>query len=168
MNLTSVGYFSKTHGLKGHLILKGDIDFYVNDVKVIFIDTQTGKAPYFISEFKNANNGLIFQLEEINTVEKAKTLIGKEVFIEQKYVVEKEEEFEWLGFELIDKQHGSLGKITGVSDNGHQTLLSVQYKGKELILPLVEDFIENTDEKTKKLFYNAPEGLIELYLNDGE
>jgi 16S rRNA processing protein RimM len=40
------------------------------------------------------------------------------------------------------------------------------YKEKEIILPLVEDFIEKIDENEKKLFFNAPEGLIDVYLDD--
>jgi len=166
MELTQVGYFSKTHGVKGLLILKVEKDFVVEELKAVFIESPTGKAPYFISEVKEANNGLIIGLEEINAVERAKLLLGKAVFIDSELVNEEEEEFNWIGFELIDKNFGSLGKISGVSDNGHQVLLSIEYKGKEVLLPLVEDFIGKIDEKGKKLFFNGPEGLIDLYLEE--
>lgn len=168
MELTQVGYFSKTHGIKGHLILKADKDFFVEEVKAVFIDSPTGKAPYFISEIKEANNGLILALEDVTAVEKAKALLGKAVFIDSALIDEQEEDFNWIGFELIDKNHGSLGNISGVSDNGHQVLLSIAYKGKEVLLPLVEDFIEKVDEEGKKLFFNAPEGLIDLYIAEDE
>ena len=168
MDLTQVGYFSKTHGVKGLLILKADKDFDIEELKAVFIESHTGKAPYFINEAKETNTGLIIGLEEITAVEKAKLLLGKAVFIDSKLVNEEEEEFDWIDFELIDKNFGSLGKISGVSDNGHQVLLSINYKGKEVLLPLVEDFIEKIDEPGKKLFFNAPEGLIELYLTDSE
>lgn len=166
MDLTQVGYFSKTHGVKGHLILKIDKDFFEGDLKALFIESPTGKAPYFISEIKSTNNGLIIGLEEIKAVEKAKALIGKAVFIDSNLIEEEEEEFNWIGFELIDKHHGSLGNITGTSDNGQQVLLSIEHKGKEVLLPLVEDFIEKIDEEGKKLYFNAPEGLIDLYISD--
>jgi hypothetical protein len=32
----------------------------------------------------------------------------------------------------------------------------------------VEDFVERVDEEAKKLFFNAPEGLIEVYLEESE
>ncbi|PBQ33392.1 16S rRNA processing protein RimM [Sphingobacteriaceae bacterium] len=166
MDLTQVGYFSKTHGVKGHLILKIDKEFFEDQVKAVFIESSTGKAPYFISEIKSTNNGLIIALEEITAVEKAKTLIGKAVYIDSSLIEEVEEEFDWIGFELIDKHHGSLGNITATSDNGHQVLLSIDYKNKEILLPLVEDFIEKIDEEGKKLYFNAPEGLIDLYISD--
>lgn len=164
MELETVGYFSKTHGLKGHLVLRADRDFYIDETKVVFTDSQTGKAPHFITEIKEANSGLIVLMEDIDVVEKARAFIGKRVYIDKQLIAETEDEFEWAGFELIDKQHGSLGKIEGMSDNGEQVLLNLKYKGKELILPLVEEFIEKIDQPNKKLFYTAPEGLIELYL----
>jgi 16S rRNA processing protein RimM len=40
------------------------------------------------------------------------------------------------------------------------------YKNKEIILPLVNDFIEKIDETDRKIYYNAPEGLIDVYLKD--
>jgi 16S rRNA processing protein RimM len=168
MDLTQVGYFSKTHGVKGHLILKADRDFNTDDLKAIFIETATGKAPYFISELKESNNGLIIALEEVNAVEKAKTLLNKAVFIDALLLGEETGSPDWTGFELIDKKFGTLGNINGISDNGHQVLLSIEYKGKEVILPLVDDFIEKIDEAGKKIFFNAPEGLINVYLEEDE
>lgn len=168
MDLTQVGYFSKTHGVKGHLVLKADKDFNTDDLKAIFIETATGRAPYFISELKESNNGLIIVLEDVNAVEKAKLLLNKAVYIDATLLNEETADFDYIGFELIDKNFGTLGNIIGMSDNGRQLLLSIQHKGKEVILPLVDDFIEKIDEEEKKIFFNAPEGLIDLYLNDDE
>lgn len=167
MELTEIGYFSKTHGVKGQLILKTERDFDPEAVKAVFIESPTGKAPYFISEIKESNNGLIVNLEDVLAIEKAKLLLGKKVFIDAA-LVEEEEVSEWLGFEVIDKQYGSLGIITSSSDNGSQQLINLLFKGKEIILPLVDDFIESIDETAKKLYFNAPEGLIDVYLGDEE
>lgn len=168
MELTQIGYFSKTHGVKGQLILKVERDFFVEELKALFVESATGKAPFFITEVKETNTGLVIGLEEITAVEKARSLLGKAVFIDSSLIDVQEEEFDWIGYELIDKQHGAIGTIGAVSDNGQQVLLSVQYKGKEVLLPLVEDFVEKIDEEAKKLYFNAPEGLIDLYLNEEE
>jgi 16S rRNA processing protein RimM len=168
MDLTQVGYFSKTHGVKGQLILKADKEFFTDELKALFVESPTGKAPYFVSEIKQTNIGLIISLEDITAIEKAKLLLGKAVFIDTALLEEEEEGFDWIGYELIDRTQGSLGTISGVSDNGSQVLLSIQYKGKEVLLPLVEEFIEKIDEKERKLFFNAPEGLIDLYLDDDD
>ena len=168
MELSAIGYFSKTHGVKGHLILREEKDFHLENLKAVFIESSTGKAPHFISEIKESNMGLIVLLEDVDAIEKAKLLIGKKVFIDTQLLNEEEEEFDWLGYELIDKTYGSLGNITEVTNNSQQILLNLKFKGKEIILPLVEDFIEKIDEKAKKLFFNAPEGLIGVYLDEEE
>ncbi len=168
MELLEVGYFSKTHGVKGHLILRTEMAILLEDLKALFIEASSGKAPYFIEEIKDSNTGIILRLEEVDTVEKAKPLLGKKVFIDASLVEEEEADFEWLGYELIDEAKGFLGIVNGVTNNGHQVLLSIPFRGKEVILPLVEDFVQRIDEKEKKLYYNAPEGLIDLYLEEAE
>lgn len=166
MEQAYIGYFSKTHGVKGQLILRVEHDFLVDEVKALFVETAIGKAPYFISDIRENKSGFIVTLEDLDVVEKARLLTGKKVFIDAQYLDEAEADFDWLGYELIDKNHGSIGIIAEVTDNGAQILITVNYKGKEIILPLVEDFIQEIDEKGRRLFFNAPEGLIELYLSD--
>lgn len=168
MDLSPIGYFSKTHGVKGHLILKEEASFITEGLKALFMESATGKAPYFISEMRETNTGTIVKLEDVDAVEKAKTLLGKPVFIDSKFVEEEEEGSDWVGFELIDNKLGVLGPIKAVSTNGSQELVSVEYKGREVILPLVEEFIEKIDEELKKIWVTAPDGLIDLYLNDEE
>lgn len=169
MDLKAIGYFSKTHGVKGHLILRDEVALDTDAVKAFFLETRDGgKAPYFISELKESNQGLIVKLEEINAVEQAKSLIGKKVFAESKWIEEEAPDFDWLGFEVIDAHFGPLGQVDGVTDNGQQILLNIPYQGKEVILPLVEEFIEQVDEVNKKLYFKAPDGLIEVYLSDDE
>jgi len=168
MELSPIGYFSKTHGVKGQLILRTESDFDLETLKVLFVEAAGAKAPYFLSAFKENNTGIIISLEDIDAVEKAKLLLGKKVFIDAALISEEAAETDILGFELIDKQHGSLGAIISTSDNGQQVLVSVNYKGKEVILPLVEEFIEKIDETEKTIFFNAPDGLIDVYLNDKE
>ena len=166
MDLSVIGYFSKTHGVKGQLIIKSDKVFIVEEVKAIFIETSTGLAPYFVKQLSEASSGFIIELEDVNAIEKAKLLIGKQVFIKTELIEEQEEDFNWMGFEVIDSKFGLLGTVFNITDNGQQILLSILHKEKEIILPLVDAFIEKIDENEKKLFFNAPDGLIDVYLDD--
>jgi 16S rRNA processing protein RimM len=164
MEFTDIGYFTKTHGVKGHLILRAEKDFETEGLTAFFCDSATGKAPYFIEEINDAAQGLIVKLEEINSVEEAKKYIKRSVYVESRFVIEEEEGPTYLDFEVIDHRLGSLGKVTGTSDNGEQDLLSVMYQGKEVILPVTEELVERIDMELKKIYYNAPEGLVEIYL----
>lgn len=166
MNLAEIGYFSKTQGIKGHLILRTESEFYFEDLNAFFIESGGSKAPYFISEIKETNNGIVVLLEEIDSIEKAKQLIGKKVFIDSEFLGEETNEDDWIGFELIDEKLGSLGTIVEMNDTGYQVLVSIIYKDKEVILPLVDEFIERVDEPAKKIYFKSPEGLIDIYLDE--
>jgi len=168
MELVLAGYFSKTHGVKGHLLFRADVDFDETALKAVFIETATGKAPHFITEMKVSANQFVILLEDVQSVEAAKKLIGKSVFIDAALVIAEQGGIDWEGFELVDKNFGSLGNILEVTDNGSQELFVLNYKGREVLLPFVEDFVEGVDEKAKKIFFNAPEGLIDLYLEETE
>jgi 16S rRNA processing protein RimM len=166
MQLEIIGKFVRTHGLKGHLILADDLLFDVDSLKAVFIDTATGKAPYFIEEIRETAQGIMVKLDEVNSVEKAKTFLGKTIYADSSIIETQDAESDLQGFEVIDREKGRLGTVKHVTHNGVQDLLTIDYMGKEVILPLVDEFIDEIDEANKKIMYSAPEGLIDLYLTE--
>lgn len=168
MELIEVGYFSKAHGIKGALVLKNQVEFDWEQLKVLFVEISGNRAPYFVSDITNANQAYIITLEDIDKIEKANPLISKTVFIDAGLFIDNEDEIVWKDFEVIDHVFGKMGCVVSESDNGIQKIIEVMFKGKLVLLPLVEEFIEKIDENKKIIYYNAPEGLIELYLDDSE
>jgi 16S rRNA processing protein RimM len=162
MKLKSIGYFSKPHGLKGHLILFTETEFKKKP-EVVFVEQSGSQAPYFIQEFKPFNNGFLVKLETVDEVNAATKLKNKTVLAEEKYLV-KEKEFEFLNFTLIDETKGEVGVIEGLEGNEANPLLKVLVAGKEVLLPYSPDFVIKTVKTKKQLFYRAPDGLIEMYL----
>jgi len=165
MNLLESGYFSRTHGTKGQLVLKSSVNFEPGEVKVIFVELSGSKAPYFVEEYKTAAADLVLSLEGIDTPEKAKGLVNKKVFLEES-LIKAETTDDYSGYTVQEVERGSLGEVEYVSENGAQQLLHVNYQGKEIILPMVEEFIQNWDHIKRIIHYKAPEGLIELYLEE--
>jgi len=164
MNLKPIGYFSKPHGLKGHLILFTSLDFD-ESMNVVFIESKGSQAPYFIEEMTEFNKGFLIKLEGVNDVNAASALKNKEVLADEKYII-KEDEFEFVGFVLIDKIKGEVGEIKGIEGGDANPLLIVEVKGKEVLLPFTEELITKVHKAKKQLHYNAPEGLIDLYLEE--
>jgi 16S rRNA processing protein RimM len=71
---------------------------------------------------------------------------------------------EVIGFILNDKEHGDVGVIKGVNDQGAQALFIAEKKGKELLIPITDDFISKVDREARIIYIQTPEGLIDLYL----
>ena len=65
---------------------------------------------------------------------------GKSVLLPRNY---------WI-YQVIDKHFGPVGVITGVNDATAQPLFEIDNEGKEVLIPVNDQFIELVDEKTKR------------------
>jgi 16S rRNA processing protein RimM len=168
MNTQEIGYISKTHGLKGHLILRLNELVRIDEegIKSIFLELNGSQVPYFIEECRPNNAGYIIKLETIDVVETSKKLIGKKAFAVTDFILEEEESLkEFIGYTIIDSKLGNVGIISDVDEKTDNVIIKVMHpSGKEIILPFNNDFIIEIDDDLKTIEFNAPEGLIEMYL----
>ena len=74
MEVKEIGYISKTHGLKGHVILRLNEFVQIDQeaIKSVFLELNGSQVPYFITECKPSNNGYIVKLETIDTIDTSK------------------------------------------------------------------------------------------------
>ena len=168
MDTQEIGYISKTHGLKGHVILR--LNELVNideDIKSIFLDLNGSQVPYFVTECRPNNTGYILKLETIDVVETSKKLIGKKAFALPDFILEQDESLkEFIGYAIIDSKLGNIGNISDVDEKTDNAIIKVIHpSGVEIILPFNDDFIIEIDDDLKTIEFNAPEGLIEMYLS---
>ena len=64
--------------------------------------------------------------------------------------------------ELYDRTVGSVGVIELIYDQTSQVLLGVNNKGKELLVPLVDEFEPYFNRDKNRLEINLPDGLLEI------
>lgn len=168
METEEIGYISKTHGLKGHVILRLNelINIDEEGIKSIFLDINGSQVPYFIEECRPNNTGYIIKLETIDTVDTSKKLIGKKAFALTDFILENDESLkEFIGYAIIDSKLGNIGNIADVDEKTDNAIIKVIHpSGVEIILPFNDDFIIEIDDDLKTIEFNAPEGLIEMYL----
>ncbi len=169
-----VGKISKKFSFKGEVILYIDADEpeqYI-EMESFFIAFGNDLVPFFIekSRFQKGKN-LRLKLEDINTEEEADTIVGMEVFLPLDLLPTLAEDkfyyHEIMGFLVVDQNIGPIGSIMGVNDSTSQVLLEIKNEdGKDILIPLVDDFIVLLDKEKKEFHVNTPEGLIDLYLNE--
>ena len=68
----------------------------------------------------------------------------------------------FIGFEVIDEKEGRLGIITNVDDSTINVLLQIDYDGRDLLLPAVEELVRDVDYEQKQMMVSVPEGLLAL------
>lgn len=162
------GKIAATHGLQGTLIfthITGN-GTWLQKGHILFLALQKGsRIPYFVSQVKSAGAGEYhIQLEDIDNLEVAKKLVGKEVFVEEELLgpATKDSPLLWIGFELVDRNKGSLGPITDVLQTGHQWLGTIRYGDKEVLIPLIPQMILEINTRNRFIRMELPDGLLEL------
>ena len=67
------------------------------------------------------------------------------------------------GYEVVDSRLGDLGKVKEVNDATANVLLVVDTPdGDELLVPFVDEFVEEIDQDNKRIVVSLPEGLLEI------
>ncbi|UKJ07842.1 ribosome maturation factor RimM [Solitalea lacus] len=168
----SIGYISKTQGLKGEVqvYLEEDIlDSYFSK-NTLFVELNGKPIPYFIENMRFQKSVAYFGLEDVNSIEEAAKLVGKKVLIPKKLRPKRktgELTYKDLtGYFVTDETKGDLGKISEVFEYPKQFVASISVNDTEVLLPLNEDIIKSIDVKSKKLTVSMPEGLLDIYLGN--
>ena len=171
MSYQYIGKLAATHGLEGRLVLWHNLEdkSIWNKLPHIFVELQRESyIPYFIEERKVINHEeILLKLDEIDSVELARTLSGKSVYLEAEVYAQlkpKAISGTMVGFAISDKTAGMLGKIEDIFETPGQVLATVQFKGKEVMVPLVDATIVKVDGAAKTIYVDLPEGLLDVYL----
>ena len=164
-----LGKILRSHGLTGNLICVFDTDKPESYSKLesVLLERNNSLLPYFVKKVTLKGHEVHLLLEGIDTAEKASVLKGCDIYLPlNKLPKRSKNEFyihDLLGCNLTDINLGELGTVEDVIETAGQNLLSFNYKGAEILLPFVKEFVINVDIQGKAVSTNIPEGLIDIY-----
>ena len=165
-----IGKFVAVHGLKGELVLKHELGkkTALKGLQAIFIEEKKDSfIPWFIQSATVKNESEIYlKLEGIDFREAAAKLSQREVWLNEtdfKKFAAKSAPINLLGYTVINSTE-PLGEILEVIEQPHQLLCRLEIKGKEVLIPLNESFLQKINHSKKQVIVELPEGLIEIYL----
>ncbi|MDA8930630.1 hypothetical protein N9811_07465 [Bacteroidia bacterium] len=161
-SLISIGYISRPHSYKGEVQLRLErkiVSLKRDDFVFIKLDGQY--IPFRVDNLKGKPDEPVIKFRFVDTYEYAQEISGSELFTDQE-VLPLESELTFIGFELIDKKLGTIGKVLDVQEMPQQLMLTVEYNGEEKYIPLVEDFIDYISEENKEIWLQLPEGLLDF------
>lgn len=171
--LVEIGKTLKSHGVDGDLRFSIE-DEYLEDflsVEVVFLQQGGQPVPYFINEIKGVH--LVVDLDEVDDKETAKKLAGKKVLIRKDDLIPEDEKmFEAVGLEydpcigflLVDIEGMEIGRILEIEEYPQQEMALVEYKSKEIMIPMNDSFIQSIDKEEKKIIISLPEGMLDIQL----
>ncbi len=168
-NLRKVGKIKGSHGIKGEvflLIFSKDTSWVTTKIKIHLNKNEKDFQTFTLNRVKSHKEGVIAILDGITTRNESDLLIGQEIWVDKDIFTSKNQQSLYLleieGFEIIDKQAGSIGFIKGFSSNGAQDLLLVEDNDAEYEIPFVKDFIVNINHEDRTVETNLPEGLLDI------
>ena len=166
-----LGRIVSKFSFKGEVLIKLDTDepeSYL-EMESVFVEYDNNLVPFFIEKSSLQKSNLLrVKFEEVDSEEDAEDLLKCEIYLPLNMLPElSEDQFyfhEIIGFTVEDENHGTVGTLTGVNDTTSQALFEIEKNGKQILIPMNDEFLQKVDKKNKTIFVKTPEGLIDLYL----
>ncbi len=165
-----IGKLVAAHGVSGELILQHELGkkTSLKGLQAFFIEDRKGSfIPWFIKNARiKSETELYIQLEDIITREAAMKLVPRPVWLteaEFKKYSSQSSPIALLGYTILDNGQ-ALGEILEVIEQPQQLICRLDIQGKEVLIPLHEEFVEKIDHKKKQVLVQLPEGLLDIYL----
>jgi len=163
------GKISKPNGLQGNvnIILDPLSGRIINVDHPLFIQIDGQRVPFYIEDCDVISKDLaIVKFEFINSIEEARGICGCDVYLDQQTITTSNERasgFLYLvGHTAHDLQLGLLGPIIEFVPGDMNPVFIVDYNGRELIIPAVNEIIQHIYSEEQSVHFNLPEGLTEL------
>jgi 16S rRNA processing protein RimM len=164
-----LGTIVKKYSFKGELLVKLDTDNpeQFSKMESVFVDFHNKLIPFFIKKSALHKSELLrIHFEDVDTEEDADALLKKALYLPLDLLPELADDkfyyHEIIGFTVIDSNYGTVGTITEVIDNTAQPLFVIEKIGFEVLIPIIDEFIDKVDKPNKTIFVTTPEGLISI------
>ena len=168
MNEVVVGKIVNTCGLKGEVKVINSSDFVdqrykKNNILMVKNEDKGVNLTLTISSFRENDKFIYLKFKEINSIEEAEILKESYLLIDGD-LLEKMDEDTFYHYELLNMEvycnNKRIGIISEISDNGAQDLIRINGTEINVLIPFVNDFIENIDVDNKRIDLKNLEGLL--------
>jgi 16S rRNA processing protein RimM len=166
-----LGKIVTKYSFKGEVVIKLDTDepeLYKN-MESVYVDFGNNLVPFFIDKSSlHKGNQLRVQFEDVYSEEEADSILKCGIYLPLDLLPNLDGDkfyfHEVIGFTVIDINFGEVGSIVHINDKAAQPLFEIDREGKEIFIPMIDDFIKKVDRENKQIQVETPEGLIQLYL----
>jgi 16S rRNA processing protein RimM len=163
-----LGRITKLSGYEGAVTVKLEKIFSENIplMESVFLEIEGRPVPFFISgsEYSGADI-LKLSFEGYESIEKVREFIGCRIFLTSgKPAKTHPDDLTSLkGYLVLIQNDNFLGTITDIIQNPGQWLLNISTpSGKEILIPLHNDFIVSIDDTKKTVIMDIPDGLTDI------
>jgi 16S rRNA processing protein RimM len=162
-----IARIEQTFGKDGYVRIQSYSDFPERffRLKKVYLDFWGDKKSFYIEDVKDVKGKIIIKFKKFDSLRDAQVLTDREVFVDEKDAVSLPENHFFV-HDLIDSEvFVKKERIGVVSDlikaKGNDVLVILNDEKKEILVPLVLNFIEKFDAAKKKLILNISKDFLE-------
>jgi 16S rRNA processing protein RimM len=164
-----LGRLVKTHGIKGEYImaLNNLRSEDITEIESVFMEIDGLLVPFFIAYFTDAGeSSILIKFDDIDSKAKAKEFIGCNIYIPSGKVNFSDNLYsdsrDFIGYDITDKKHGYIGKITDILDITNNPLFKVRARNYEYMIPVNKNIIKEINHNKKVIITDIPDGLLNI------
>lgn len=161
--IVEIGYLSRTHGKQGDLQCQVTTDLIAaSDPEFVVLAIDGIYVPFRLIDWRQKSaDAYILSLQGLNDEQQAQTYVGCRIFLLREQVTDDTDQpltlAEFIGYQVIDAEHGPIGKIIDIDDS---TLNALFLLDNDIVLPAHDDFVQQINPATQQIFMHLPEGII--------
>lgn len=165
-----LGKITRKHGLQGNVIIKLDTDQpeLYNKLEGIFVEINGLLVPFFIEKQQWGNDNSKIITFKNSTEQLVEQSIGKNVYLPLSTLPKLSgNQFyyhEVIGFEIREEDGKTCGNIVEINDQTAQHYFILKLADKEVIVPIIKNWILEVNRDEKFIKMQLPEGLMDVFL----
>lgn len=167
LDLQAVGHFAKTKGVEGEIRIRVEEEYenLMVEGRFLFVKIQGNPVPIQILSLQSKGNGILCLLEGYDNIDKAKNLSGEDFYMNFTELSDKQINVipltNLVDYIIEDETSGEVGKIKAIEKNKIQILAEVKTEGGNVLIPLVEEFIQSINNRERTITFALPEGIFD-------
>ena len=161
-----LGQIVNVKGLKGEVKVNSftDDNTKFERISKVFVKQKNTLTEYEIEKVGYNKNQIIIKFKNIDTIEEAETLRNSYIVVDREIFGELPEGVYYIadliGLDVYTESNEYLGKVDDIFQTGSNDVYVVKdEKGKEKLLPGIDEVIKKIDLKENKITVNLIKGL---------
>ena len=169
LKLIPLGKVIKTHGIKGELkvsVYNQKSETLVDGLKVWFnIDNKF--ESYKLKTVRGSIKNTIIELDRIDCKNQASFLTNKELLVSRDDfpILKNKDDFylnDLIGMKIVNNKDISYGIVIDILNFPSNDIFLIKFKGKEIMIPNIDNFIEFFDFKNNIIRVKNIKSLLDL------
>ena len=168
MELLEIGRIIRSHGLAGRMKVLSYLESQdmLGDLKEVWVGRKIQHAVTFpLDAVQTGRESFILKLGGIEDRDAASRLVGSSIWIPlEKWKKLPDGEYYWheiIGLSVMTEEGRALGRIESVFPTGSNDVYVCRGKGKEILLPAIDDVIRKIDMDQGMMVVRLLKGLEE-------